>query len=409
MEMRKSAARGHQNHAVGYAAWLLGLISALAIPMPAAGQERKGILDSLTSVSVRQESLDAALMLAFRTAHVRYRMLPGAKQAAASAVVTISIDREPLDKALYRLLQAAEQQGCHLKYRVVRDVVVIDGDPAPRPPEGRPQPPPQVPDDPSARIRINLTLRNADLRQALDAVFHQAGVKYEVNRLLDQQPPSGKATLQLKNELLPRAVQRVLGCFRSQGETLTCFQLLSGRYAITPSSRPSKRRDYTNERVTLHFAEADPSAALRALFGKVAANFMFAENELGSAKVSLSVDNVGFLEALGAAVHQMKPPLPLNAEVMEGICTIWADSRPDDNSKLHVDLHDADVRSALRAIFKVGRYNFCVEESIRGPVTMSLSHSSFSQALLALTARSLSLPFTFRVEDGIYCFTLKDD
>jgi hypothetical protein len=78
--------------------------------------------------------------------------------------------------------------------------------------------------------------------------------------------------------------------------------------------------------------------------------------------------------------------------------------------RVNLNLENADLRYALKLLFDAVDVNYILDRAVQGTVTASLTNIPFGKALgiVLRSAQSQEL-YTYRVEDGVYIITLRDD
>jgi len=82
----------------------------------------------------------------------------------------------------------------------------------------------------------------------------------------------------------------------------------------------------------------------------------------------------------------------------------------DANKKVTLNLENADIRYALQLLFKSAGVNYSLDQQVGGTVTVSLTDVSFRTALESILRSTQSTsPLTYRVEDGVYIISPKQE
>ena len=83
-------------------------------------------------------------------------------------------------------------------------------------------------------------------------------------------------------------------------------------------------------------------------------------------------------------------------------------SQDMNNKPVTLNLNNADIRSALKLLFDTVGVNFTLDSSVRGYVTVSLNNVPFRAALDSILRSSSMIPLTYRVENGVYNISPKE-
>ncbi len=88
----------------------------------------------------------------------------------------------------------------------------------------------------------------------------------------------------------------------------------------------------------------------------------------------------------------------LSLSLVSSVTPASAQNPPGDNvAKL--ELQGADVRQALRDLFRTSGRSYTIDPAVQGPVTLSLQNVSFDTALQNMTRQ---VNATYRIENGAY-------
>ena len=79
------------------------------------------------------------------------------------------------------------------------------------------------------------------------------------------------------------------------------------------------------------------------------------------------------------------------------------------NKKVTLNLQNADIRSALTLLFNTVGANFSIASDVRGSVTVSLNDVPFQTALESILRASSMMPLTYRIENGVYTISPKQE
>jgi hypothetical protein len=79
------------------------------------------------------------------------------------------------------------------------------------------------------------------------------------------------------------------------------------------------------------------------------------------------------------------------------------------NKKVTLNLQNADIRSALTLLFNTVGANFSIASDVRGFVTVSLNDVPFQAALESILRASTMMPLTYRIENGVYTISPKQE
>jgi hypothetical protein len=79
------------------------------------------------------------------------------------------------------------------------------------------------------------------------------------------------------------------------------------------------------------------------------------------------------------------------------------------NKKVTLNLTNADIRSALQLLFNTVGVNYSLDSNVRGTVTVSLNDTPFQTALESILRSSSMIPLTYRVENGVYNISVKQE
>lgn len=80
------------------------------------------------------------------------------------------------------------------------------------------------------------------------------------------------------------------------------------------------------------------------------------------------------------------------------------------NKKVTLNLENADIRYALKMLFEMVGVNYSLDVNVQGSVTASLTNVSFRVALENILRTTQSqIPLTYRVQDGVYTVSLKQE
>jgi hypothetical protein len=78
--------------------------------------------------------------------------------------------------------------------------------------------------------------------------------------------------------------------------------------------------------------------------------------------------------------------------------------------KVTLNLENANIQYALKMLFQMVNVNYNIDTNVQGSVTISLNEVGFRIALEQILKSSQSqLPLTYRVEDGIYHVSVKQE
>ncbi len=78
------------------------------------------------------------------------------------------------------------------------------------------------------------------------------------------------------------------------------------------------------------------------------------------------------------------------------------------NKKVTLNFENADIRYALKMLFNMVGVNYLLDENVQGAVTASLTDVTFRVALENILRTTQSqVPLTYRVQDGVYTVSLK--
>lgn len=94
----------------------------------------------------------------------------------------------------------------------------------------------------------------------------------------------------------------------------------------------------------------------------------------------------------------------LSLAVVSSVTPAAAQNPPSDNVA-QLDLQGADVRQALRDLFRTAGHSYTIAPDVQGPVTLSLRNVSFDTALQNITRQ---VDATYRVENGAYAIVRSD-
>jgi len=78
------------------------------------------------------------------------------------------------------------------------------------------------------------------------------------------------------------------------------------------------------------------------------------------------------------------------------------------NKKVTLNFENADIRYALKMLFNMVGVNYLLDENVQGTVTASLNDVTFRVALENIL-RGTQLPLTYRVQDGVYTVSVKQE
>ncbi len=78
------------------------------------------------------------------------------------------------------------------------------------------------------------------------------------------------------------------------------------------------------------------------------------------------------------------------------------------NKKVTLNFENADIRYALKMLFNMVGVNYLLDENVQGTVTASLNNVTFRVALENIL-KGTQLPLTYRVQDGVYTVSLKQE
>ena len=77
-------------------------------------------------------------------------------------------------------------------------------------------------------------------------------------------------------------------------------------------------------------------------------------------------------------------------------------------NKVTLNFENADIRYALKTLFNMENVNYIIDEDVTGNVTASLRDVDFRVALDSML-KGVSVPLTYRIEDGIYIVSVKKE
>src|SRR5580700_6495592 len=107
----------------------------------------------------------------------------------------------------------------------------------------------------------------------------------------------------------------------------------------------------------------------------------------------------------------MKRTMKLAMSVAFGVFMLvgFASAQSEDISQHQIpslELEQADVREALRALFKNVNVSYSIAPEVQGPVTVSLKNVTFETALQNVLRQ---VDATYRVEGGVYEIVKRTD
>lgn len=242
------------------------------------------------SLSIENLLLGEALQVLFHQAGgVKYRV--NRDIDLTSAHLSLGMSEVSLEVALNALLRAGRASGQRLTYTVEDGVYTITRDERATA---------------AQRSGVSITVTDTDLREVLENVFRQAGVKCEIDKAV-----KGTVTVSLQNvPLLDTGLSRIVRAARS--DVPLTFRAEKGTYQVLTVTDPRVQADVNTEPCTQKFSGIDLREALKTLFTSVKANYVLDQAVRG--KVTCDLQKAPFRSALEQLLSNSETPLTWRIE-----------------------------------------------------------------------------------------------
>jgi type II secretory pathway component GspD/PulD (secretin) len=337
-----------------------------------------------------------------KRAGLKVTVSPQARKLIARQRVTAHIPLANFEDALTAVALAADGPGLYISDEEgAYSIMVSDRYPSMLGCSPRYRKPPEF-----ASKKINLEIHNAPGMKALQQLVRGTAAGYVVNENV-----TGTVSLKLSDVALDEAADQLATVWQGvRGPAIVCWR--SGPVYVVYRF---PEFGYRNSNITHTFDREPLTDAIAATLDCAGASYVLNTDLIGKKRISAQMKNVRLEGAVGnlwkiaerETTYQLSPA---QVYTLYETHETYVEPIPKPLSSLHftLNLHDADIRWAIKAVMVHAGINYTLDQDIRGPVSLKMKNAAGDKVIDEILKRC-GRRATFNIQEGVYNFTVVSD